>query len=41
MFAGTAWCSEDALLKTICQTLHDRFSIEHATIQIERAPFDQ
>jgi cobalt-zinc-cadmium efflux system protein len=33
--------NEQQLLKHISKTLHDRFSIEHVTIQIERAPFDQ
>ncbi len=32
--------NEDLLLKQICRTLQDRFRIEHATIQIEREPFD-
>jgi len=32
---------EDRLLKQICSTLHDTFGVEHVTIQIERARFDQ
>ena len=27
---------EDAFLRTVCKELHDRFGIEHATLQIER-----
>lgn len=33
--------NEDQLLKQICKALHDTFGIEHVTVQIERAPFDQ
>jgi cobalt-zinc-cadmium efflux system protein len=32
-------CNEDALLQDICRTMHQKFSIEHVTIQIERASF--
>lgn len=32
-------CNEDALLQDICRTMHQRFSIEHVTIQIERKAF--
>lgn len=34
-------CNEDALLQDICRTLHHDFNIEHVTIQIERAPFQE
>ena len=31
---------EDALLSSVCHTMHDRFGIDHTTVQIERGAFE-
>lgn len=31
---------EDALLSNVCHTMHDRFGIDHTTVQIERGAFE-